>query len=76
LSREQDRLVDISGMASILQTQLRMEASFGLWLPFFLTELLWTTTRNQAHLQRDGKTPAGRRLHFLPSWSWASLINV
>jgi hypothetical protein len=30
LSHEQDRLVAISGIASILQTQLRMEASFGL----------------------------------------------
>ena len=76
LNHEQDRLVAISGIASILQTQFRIEASFGLSLPFFLTELLWTTTGNQERLQRDGETLAGRRLHLLPSWPWASLINV
>jgi hypothetical protein len=76
LSHEQDKLIAISGIASVLQTQLCMGASFGLWLPFFLTELLWTTTGDQERLQRDGEAPAGRRLHFLPSWSWASLMNV
>lgn len=30
LSYGQDKLVAISGIASVLQTQLRMEASFGL----------------------------------------------
>lgn len=78
LSFIQDRLAAIAGLASIAQKHLDIEASFGLWLPFLLDDLLWEVEPLQPEQENWEDKPAENRdwvpdsLVGIPSWSWAS----
>ncbi|KAI1745297.1 heterokaryon incompatibility protein-domain-containing protein [Xylaria scruposa] len=64
LSHDQDKLSALAGIAALPQQQLRYQASFGLWHPFFLDELVWSVD------------PDSRRYNSLkevPSWSWIGI---
>ncbi len=66
LSHGNDKLKALAGAASILKNRFGLKATFGLWLDFFLTELLWRS------ITPNGK-PAKSRA---PSWSWAALDDT
>ncbi|KAI0552689.1 heterokaryon incompatibility protein-domain-containing protein [Xylaria curta] len=64
LSHDQDKLSALAGIAALPQQQLGYRASFGLWHPVFLDELLWSVN------------PESRRYNSLekfPSWSWIGI---
>lgn len=65
LSFETDRLVAMMGLIRSLEHKFSIKASYGLWLPFFLDELLWSVP-----LVDNEKT---RILDIAPSWSWVNL---
>ena len=70
LTYDSDKFVAIAGIATVFQSQLDIQASFGLWLLFFPTELLWSIEKDE-----DGERDIKYRLRhdFAPSWSWASI---
>ncbi|KAF2628908.1 hypothetical protein BU25DRAFT_465903 [Macroventuria anomochaeta] len=47
LSNEDDILSALAGMVQLLNRHTNYENSFGLWLPFFLDQLLWCYWSNQ-----------------------------
>ncbi|KAG8531144.1 uncharacterized protein KY384_004502 [Bacidia gigantensis] len=67
-----DRLVAIAGITSVFQSRLTLQASFGLWLPFFTTELLWTTDQATWKDSRHSR----RKIDYAPTWSWVSVSGV
>ncbi|RYP55213.1 hypothetical protein DL768_000207 [Monosporascus sp. mg162] len=70
LSYQADRLSAIAGVVSVPQNSLRIEASFGLWLEYFLDELCWYvnySVRPQACTVSE--------FDFLPTWSWMHLVD-
>ena len=70
LSHEEDRLLAIAGIVSVPQWRLRLQSSFGLWMPSFLDELCWCI---------DERTPSSERrvssFDFVPTWSWMRLVG-
>lgn len=78
LSHAEDKLAAIAGVASIAQQRLKIEASFGLWLPCLLDELLWEVklpNPPQQDLEPEPLKNDDRVSELLPSspsWSWAS----
>ncbi|CZR67421.1 uncharacterized protein PAC_17320 [Phialocephala subalpina] len=66
LTRESDRLVAISGLASHLQPLMSCRYIAGLWGVDFVHQLLWKTYE---HCASSGSYQA-------PSWSWASEPRV
>ena len=68
LSNEDDRLSALAGMVQLLNRHTKHENSFGLWLPFFLDQLLWCYWSGQRGAWQDRKDTPG-----LPSWSWVSV---
>lgn len=63
LSRSEDLLAAIAGLATRIQKQSRLTWSFGLWREHVLQDMLWYV--------RGGKgTPCRERA---PSWSWVSI---
>lgn len=78
LSFVEDKLIAIAGLASVVQQKLKIEASFGLWLPFILDDLLWEVALPEL-MQEDRETePTENKNEVsvsfpgIPSWSWAS----
>ncbi|KAK4501490.1 hypothetical protein PRZ48_007299 [Zasmidium cellare] len=65
LSFEKDRLVAMVGLARSLQYKFDIQASYGLWLAFFLDELLWSMDTSSNEMTRN--------LDIAPSWSWVNL---
>jgi hypothetical protein len=63
LTYSSDRLIALAGIATIFERKFRIRASFGLWLEFFLDELLWFVPFSRGSV----------RHHIAPSWAWASL---
>lgn len=78
LSHADDKLAAIAGVASIAQKKLKIEASFGLWLPFLLDELLWEVDLSAPQQQGLGPEPTENEdqvsvsIPVGPSWSWAN----
>jgi len=64
LRYQSDKLLALAGVASIIQRKFNATSSFGLWLEFFLDELLWIRFYSW-----------GKRLDIAPSWSWASMVD-
>lgn len=60
-----DKLVALAGIASMVENKFNLKASFGLWLDFFLDELLWFV---EPRLEGEAVC-----LGIAPSWSWANL---
>lgn len=78
LSHAEDKLAAIAGVASIAQQRLGIEASFGLWLPFLLDELLWEVWLRRPQ-EQDFESDLTKNEDWVacsspssPSWSWAS----
>jgi hypothetical protein len=63
---EQDKLVAISGLATLFAQQVRGQYRAGLWESTLLADLLWEVSTD--------KYPRRRSLtNRFPSWSWASM---
>ncbi|KAL1384823.1 heterokaryon incompatibility protein-domain-containing protein [Phyllosticta capitalensis] len=73
LSFNQDRLIAMAGIATSIQKRFEasgtISASFGLWLPTFLDQLLWC---NSATFQ-NASAPRPSSLAIAPSWSWVNI---
>lgn len=65
MSYESDRFLALNGIAAVAQRQARIRNTWGLWIDFLETELLWYV---------DSSGPEGHSTNrFLaPSWSWAA----
>ncbi|RYC63105.1 hypothetical protein CHU98_g3119 [Xylaria longipes] len=64
LSHDQDKLSALAGIAAVPQEQIQYQASFGLWHPFFLDELLWSV---------NSESRRYNSLEKFPSWSWIGI---
>ncbi|KAK1750475.1 heterokaryon incompatibility protein-domain-containing protein [Echria macrotheca] len=77
LSREDDTLPALSGIAGAQQQQLgRREDDYacGIWKSQFLRQMLWTTpTPRKDRASHDLVLSRRRRRGYAPSWSWASM---
>ncbi|KAF8847299.1 hypothetical protein BDZ45DRAFT_811688 [Acephala macrosclerotiorum] len=69
LTHKADKLVAIAGIAGLVQRHRNIIASFGLWLDFFDTELMWKAT--DGGLGRP--ISWSQNLAIAPSWAWASV---
>jgi hypothetical protein len=67
LTHSTDKLVALSGVASLLESKTGLRASFGLWDGSFMEDLLWTVNLNTCY--------QAKFLDQAPSWSWANLGN-
>jgi hypothetical protein len=68
LSNNDDRLSALAGVVQLMRQQFNYQASFGLWLDFFIEELLWkvippSTVTVQYHSSTEN----------VPSWSWLGI---
>jgi hypothetical protein len=64
LSHSQDVLMAIAGIASVFEAQLKSKSTYGLWVDFLVTELLWRRSDpNEATFLYDTSS------NYLPSWS-------
>jgi hypothetical protein len=68
LSNADDRLSALAGIALLAYDKLSLQASYGLWLEYFLENLLWSADHPYVY-PRLGHTGM---LDLMPSWSWAS----
>lgn len=72
ITKPEDRLPALSGVASLVGEQLCSDYLAGLWRRFLPQELLWT-----AHISRLPEHRYVRsRPYRAPTWSWASLDIV
>lgn len=81
LTNTDDRLSALAGIAEIASTQMNLEASYGLWLDFFIEELQWYRQDEELVLfPRPNEGPPNipttetltKLREQMPSWSWAS----
>jgi hypothetical protein len=63
LTRHEDKLVAISGIASFIQRNTKFTYNSGLWQEIMSLNLLWTMISN----------PSARPQRSVPTWSWASV---
>lgn len=68
-----DKLVALAGIRSLFSGPFDLQASFGLWLPFFTTELLW---RIHEKIGGNEGFQHCRKTDSVPSWSWASVSTA
>ena len=66
LTRAEDKLVAISGLAKRVQSCLDDEYIAGLWKGSLPSELLWYATRSDGCPKRSSS-------YHAPTWSWASI---
>lgn len=66
LTKQNDKLVAVSGIAKFCQPAFRSDYLAGLWISNLPRDLCW---HSQNHLQRVADYRA-------PSWSWASVIGM
>ena len=69
MSREEDRLVALAGLASQLKGNFQLTPTFGLWKEYFLRGMLWYLRLGYSVFSGLGVLRPGRA----PSWSWACL---
>ncbi|XPT02988.1 hypothetical protein M3J09_012091 [Ascochyta lentis] len=65
LTNFDDRLSALAGIAQLIEDKLHYEASYGLWLEFFVDQLRWHTFLPEGRIKEINE--------FTPSWSWASV---
>lgn len=71
LSKDDDILVAISGIAKVVERSMNDEYLAGLWRSTLLIDLLWSTKRSQWPTENISAT---RLIPFrAPTWSWASI---
>jgi hypothetical protein len=66
LTKEEDRLPALSGIANKMQSSLMTEYVAGIWYGYTLEGILWRTRRGFHHRPKT---------YIAPSWSWASIIG-
>lgn len=67
LTKPQDKLIALSGVAKILQSVSKDQYLAGLWRKDFITQLLWDASWEQLGPLVPSKE------YRAPSWSWASI---
>jgi hypothetical protein len=70
LTKEEDKLIAISGVAKRMRDVLNDTYLAGLWQRFLPSQLLW---RVEDSKQIDGSASYRPRTYRAPSWSWASI---
>lgn len=71
LTREEDKLIALSGISKEIGLILEDEYLAGLWKRFLSRQLLWFVSHP---LSADGGHPSSRPSKYrAPSWSWASI---
>lgn len=68
LSIDDDRLSALAGIIELLNRRTKYTSSFGLWLPFFLDQLLWMTWLGGVSNRCNGIDNVGA-----PTWSWVGV---
>ena len=68
LSCETDKLVAVSGLASIISTRINSPYIAGLWQDSLPMQLLW-----QTFYHHPSSTMSRYETYVAPSWSWASI---
>ncbi|KAF3037041.1 hypothetical protein E8E11_003091 [Didymella keratinophila] len=66
ISRIEDKLIAIAGVASVLETKFNWTSTYGLWTKFLVQELLWQSASRDSTAKDESLTKA------FPSWSWTS----
>jgi hypothetical protein len=69
LTKEEDKLIAISGLARWQQRLSPDEYLAGLWKKQFVRQLDWKVSREQEH----SLAPSRPKVYRAPSWSWASI---
>ncbi|KAH8808826.1 heterokaryon incompatibility protein-domain-containing protein [Xylogone sp. PMI_703] len=70
LTREEDKLVAISGLVKWMEKVLNDTYIAGLWKKLLPSQLLWTVTYCQPPNRPSSYRP---KIYRAPSWSWASV---
>ena len=70
LTKAEDKLIAISGLAKDIQQILDDEYLAGLWKRFLPSELMWQV---DGCTQSNGSPSSRPKLYRAPSWSWASV---
>lgn len=65
MSYESDRFLALNGIAAVAQRQARIRNTWGLWIDFLETELLWYVD--------SGPEGHSTNRFLAPSWSWAAI---
>ncbi|OIW24598.1 HET-domain-containing protein, partial [Coniochaeta ligniaria NRRL 30616] len=68
LTYSEDKLVALSGMASMMQKYTQSEYLAGLWRKYLPSQLLWSVYDIQWVASKERPT-----VYTAPSWSWASM---
>lgn len=71
LTKENDRLSALAGIAQLIRLNHSYEASWGLWLHVFLEELLWNSNGSRDNWTVFHESEASQG----PSWSWTSATS-
>lgn len=74
LTKEEDRLAALSGIAIALADVMGHEYAAGIWKRNVLADLLWKTRSPSRGKQYEYPTRRPRA-YIAPSWSWASVIG-
>ncbi|KAF2810865.1 HET-domain-containing protein, partial [Mytilinidion resinicola] len=71
LTRPEDKLIAISGIARLFQSLFQDRYIAGLWSKELLRGLLWSVGKHD--LGEDKKDTTRAKIYRAPSWSWASI---
>ena len=73
LTRQEDKLIALSGIAQVMSELLNDKYLAGLWKNHLSYQLLWSVTRPLT--ANDGNTSFRPAKYRAPSWSWASIAG-
>jgi hypothetical protein len=74
LTKAEDMLPALSGLARIVGEYTKSEYVVGLWAGDFIRSLGWVSDFSYRH--RTGEIPPSRHKNYVaPTWSWASVIG-
>ena len=73
LTKAEDKLIAIAGIAKHMSTILQDEYVVGMWRRYLASELLWSVTDQKQIDHRGAQRPSQSRA---PSFSWASVDGI
>jgi len=79
LTKMEDRLPALLGMANVIQQATGYQYIAGVWKSDTLNGLSWTVDRSNQFLRKgviSGVPDKSTRISGIPSWSWASVNDV